>query len=300
MPPTISFQGHEVLELTNGAGRALFAPQAGGKLLTWQVGGATVIPWPDDADWEKVASVRGGNPLLFPFIARHYVNGQLGYWKNATGQVFQLPMHGFARNSEFKVVECGEAVIRMRLAGNAKTHPGYPFAYQFDAVYELIDNRLRATLEITNPGDDPMPYYAGHHFYFHVPHGDRGQWEVVCPCKEWGTQDERGEIHTRPAEGEVLSLADGGIVDRFQIQPTADEITLRNASTGAAAVIRLDAGGEVPWYAVTTWTQREDSDFFCVEPWLGLPNAIHHGMGLRYLSPGQTETAICELEATGW
>jgi galactose mutarotase-like enzyme len=51
----------------------------------------------------------------------------------------------------------------------------------------------------------------------------------------------------------------------------------------------------VPWYAVTTWTEAADSDFYCVEPGLGLPDAIHNGMGLRWLEPGQTEAATLRI-----
>jgi aldose 1-epimerase len=32
-----------------------------------------------------------------------------------------------------------------------------------------------------------------------------------------------------------------------------------------------------------------------VEPWLGLPDAIHHGTGLRMLAAGKEETASCEI-----
>jgi len=300
MPETTTFQGQDVIELKNGCARALVAPQAGGRLVTWEVGGTPVIPWPDDADWSKPGSVRGGNPLLFPFIARHYVNGQLGYWKNATGQTFELPMHGFARNAKFEAVEVTESKIRLRLAGGKTEHAGYPFAYEFDAIYELNDNRLRCTFETTNPGEEPMPYYAGHHFYFNVPANERADWEVEIPCKEWGRQDDQGNIHMEPAASPVMQLADWDIVDRFSVHPTAGEVTLRRKSDGRKVVIHLNAGGMEPWYAVTTWTQKPESDFFCVEPWLGLPNAIHHGMGLHYISPGETEVAICELEAAGW
>jgi len=51
---------------------------------------------------------------------------------------------------------------------------------------------------------------------------------------------------------------------------------------------------------VTTWTEKPDSDFYCIEPWLGLPNAIHHGEGLRHVAPGATEIAVCRLDASGW
>lgn len=300
MPATISFQGQEVIELTNASARALFAPEAGGRLLTWEVDGVPVIPWPTDADWSKPASVRGGNPLLFPFIARHFVNGQVGYWKNAVGQTFSLPQHGFARNSPFEIVEVIGTQIRMRLAGTPETVAGFPFSYQFDVVYELIENKLKVTFETSNPGKEPFPYYAGHHFYFHIPAAQRADWEVELPCQEWGYQNEDGSIRTEPAVNPVLQLENWEIVDRFSIEPTVDTLELRRKSTGASVKIHLNVGGEIPWYAVTTWTQKPESDFFCVEPWLGLPNAIHHGMGLRYVGPGEKEIAVTELEASGW
>ena len=51
----------------------------------------------------------------------------------------------------------------------------------------------------------------------------------------------------------------------------------------------------MPWYAVTTWTEADTSDFYCIEPWIGLPDAIHNGHGLRWLAPGKTEAASLRL-----
>ncbi|HEV3105187.1 MAG TPA: aldose epimerase, partial [Trinickia sp.] len=59
--------------------------------------------------------------------------------------------------------------------------------------------------------------------------------------------------------------------------------------------IDLQRPGSIPWYAVTTWTEADVSDFYCVEPWLGLPDAIHNGFGLRWLAPGQSETAALRI-----
>jgi galactose mutarotase-like enzyme len=46
---------------------------------------------------------------------------------------------------------------------------------------------------------------------------------------------------------------------------------------------------------VTSWTETERSDFYCVEPWLGLPDAIHNGFGLRWLAPGEQERAALRI-----
>lgn len=48
----------------------------------------------------------------------------------------------------------------------------------------------------------------------------------------------------------------------------------------------LDLPGSAPWHAVTRWSESATSDFYCVEPWVGLPDAIHHGQGLRGINQG--------------
>ncbi len=95
-----------------------------------------------------------------------------------------------------------------------------------------------------------------------------------------------------------LRLSDRAIIDRFQIAPTEPAMALRHEGSGRQLVFELTS--PAPWYAVTTWTQAPESDFYCIEPWLGLPNAIHHGEGLRRLSPGATEVATVVLDASGW
>ena len=47
---------------------------------------------------------------------------------------------------------------------------------------------------------------------------------------------------------------------------------MRLIAPGIQRVITIDLQrpGSVPWYAVTTWTETPQSDFYCVEPLLGL------------------------------
>ena len=73
-----TFQQHDIHELHAGPALVRVAPQFGGRLLSWHVDGEPVIFWPETADWSNLARVRGGNPLLFPFLGRHRVDGELG------------------------------------------------------------------------------------------------------------------------------------------------------------------------------------------------------------------------------
>ena len=191
--------------------------------------------------------------------------------------------------------------LRMRLVDSDETRVFYPFAFQFDVVVSLLPaSRLEVRFETTNTGSTPLPYYAGHHFYFEMPHGERIDWTLQLPCAVWGRQSPDGAIIRQPAQQDDLRLDDASIIDRFQIEPTAPKPRCGNSKTGQRLVFELDHPGSVPWYAVTTWTQAADSDFFCIEPWLGLPNAIHHGEGLRWLAPDAKEIATVVLDGSKW
>ena len=73
-----------------------------------------------------------------------------------------------------------------------------------------------------------------------------------------------------------------------------------NDGREVAFVLLPDAAGANPWYAVTTWTESAMSNFYCVEPWTALPDAVHNGLGLRWLRPGNRQTLRMRLTARGW
>jgi galactose mutarotase-like enzyme len=287
------------VHIAHGAARLQLAPQLGGRLLSWRIGDETIIYWPERADWSNVARVRGGNPLLFPFLGRHRVDGRLGEWRDQGGVVRALPMHGFARDLPFlHEIDADEHGVRMTLTDTEATRTQYPFAFRFEAAYRLAGPQtLDVTLTTSNRGDAPLPYYAGHHFYFALPHTARGQTTLALPPTERRRQREDGSI-TEPEQGAPrYTLDDPLIHDRFHCLTSvpAQPARLECPALGRRIDIELDRPGSVPWYAVTTWTEADTSDFYCVEPWLGLPDAIHNGLGLRWLAPGATETASLRI-----
>jgi galactose mutarotase-like enzyme len=145
-----------------------------------------------------------------------------------------------------------------------------------------------------------LPYYAGHHFYFALPFQDRADWTLHIPSAAWGRQSAEGAVTRETALQSDLRLDDPTLIDRYQIGPKESKITLNNPRAPSRLVFELEHPGSVPWYAVTTWTQSADSKFYCIEPWLGLPNAIHHGEGLRQVAPGAKEVATLVIDGSGW
>ena len=299
MKGTVLFQNQPVLELAAGDSRLLVSAAHGARVLRWEKGGREIIRWPDDADWSRILKVRGGDPVLFPFIARHFVDGVIDRWRDSDGTVRTMPQHGFARDAAFTILEQTGTFLRLRLSDDASTRDAYPFSFDFDVTVELQPGpKLEMGFETRNKSERPLPCYPGHHFYFAIPAAERTAWNLALPCESWGRQTPDGAIVHEPAAPGPLNLADPALVDRFAIKPAGPQVTLNNAAAGRRLVLEL--GGPTPWYAVTTWTEKPESDFYCIEPWLGLPNAIHHGEGLRLIAPGTAETARCVLDATDW
>lgn len=287
------FQGQELARIGAGDNYLLLAPAHGGRLVRWVHRGQDILYWPDDADWSRVAKVRGGNPLLFPFIGRHFVDGEPGKWRDADGLVRELPQHGFARDMAFAVSDFSESAVSMTLASSDATRAGYPFDFVFTVSYRLVPEGLEAELEVRNTGSAPLPWYAGHHFYFALPHAQRSATRLSLPPADRVRQTPDGGL-TGAAPGErTYRLDDARLQDTFHVLRGPGTLRLQMPAREIDFV--LNVPGRAPWHAITTWSEREDSDFYCVEPWLGLPNAIGHGEGLRWLAPGKAESAVCRL-----
>ncbi|MFM0129829.1 aldose epimerase family protein [Paraburkholderia sediminicola] len=292
----------DILEIAQDASVLRFSPQAGGRLLSWIIDGEEVIHWPENADWSQPARIRGGNPLLFPFLGRHRVDGKIGFWRDTQGTVRELPMHGFARDLPFEAhADAHGAGLRMTLTDSDVTRGGYPFGFRFEVTYRLVDTHtLEVTLSTANTGDTRLPYYAGHHFYFTLPHAQRAETSLELPPTERCYQQSDGSISAAEPGAARYTLDEARILDRFHCLVGAPDQPVRLVAPGLNRLITIDLQrpDSVPWYAVTTWTEAADSDFYCVEPWLGLPDAIHNGMGLRWLEPGQTETAALRISVS--
>lgn len=293
------FQNQDVIELARGASRLRVAPQAGARLVSWTVDGAPILYWPDAPDWSRPGLIRGGNPLLFPFIARQWVDGQVGLWRDAQGVVRDMPLHGFARDLPFAAqADPRGGGVRMTLADSAETRAIYPFRFRFEVAYRLADERaLDVELITTNTGDARLPYCAGHHFYFALPHAQRGEATITLPRNVHRRQLPDGVTTDAAPGATTYRFDDAQICDRFHCLEGDPDVPVRIEMPARRRAIEIDLRrpGSTAWYAVTTWTLAPESDFYCVEPWLGLPDAIHTGLGLRWLEPGETQTAALRI-----
>ncbi len=103
------------------------------------------------------------SPILFPII---------GSLKNDTyyfsGKEYHLPRHGFAREKEFQVVERTESSIVFSLKNDVETLKIYPFQFELQIAYQLIDKKLEVHYKVQNNSEDKMYFSIGGHPAFQL------------------------------------------------------------------------------------------------------------------------------------
>jgi galactose mutarotase-like enzyme len=258
-----------------------------------------VLYWPENADLNEIAGVRGGNPILFPFSGRCFDQGEKFFWRAADGVRRPIPIHGVARQGRFKVTRIDARGFIAQFVPGEEARASYPFDYEFTVAYRFDAFGLACELALTNFGRDPLPWSPGHHFYFKLPWTEgmtRADYTIRIPANQRLRQDATGNLVPGPELNREESLANKDLIDALHTGLRSSDVVFGEKSRAGDVVVRLGADKVPPAEATfVTWTQADDSPFYCVEPWMGPPNAAGHKVGLHLVAPGQTEKFIVSL-----
>lgn len=294
----VPYQGQNLTRWRVGNSTFLALPERGARLINWNIALADgsvrdVIYWPEDADFGDIAKVRGGNPILFPFNGRCFDQGEIFYWRSPDGIRRAIPMHGIARQGEFKVTRLDARGFVAQFMPDDTARAAYPFDYDFTVTYGFEPVGLTCEFALTNLGREPLPWSAGHHFYFTVPWADgtqRGDYRIRIPATRRLRQDVTGALVTGADLKFEESLGNPVLLDTLHTGLRSNEVVFGEPGRGGDVCVEL--GTEkipAPDAVFVTWTLAETSPFYCVEPWMGPPNAPGHKVGLHLVPPGQTQ-----------
>ena len=211
----------------------------------------------------------GRAPLLFPIVGRLNADRL-----RLSGQDYQMLKHGFARKSDFTLIDQSGDSAHFRLTGSAETRMQYPFAFALDAHFRLEGATLHMTVTVRNPGTQMLPFSFGYHPAFAWPlpgGGARGDHQIrfetnepaalCCLATDGLILPDR--VPT-PVTGNQMSLADALFEADALIWKS---LTSRRLSYGAPGHTRLDiAFPDTEWLGI--WT-KPGAGFVCIEPWAG-------------------------------
>jgi galactose mutarotase-like enzyme len=258
-----------------------------------------VIYWPENADFGDIAKVRGGNPILFPFCGRCFDRGDIFFWRAADGVRRPMPLHGIARQGEFKVTRLDARGFAAQLIPGTEANACYPFDYEFVVAYRFEPLGLSCELAVTNLGPEPLPWSAGHHFYFTLPWSEgttRADYLMRMPATHRFRHDPKGTLVDGPVLYPEENFANPALVDTIHTGLRSQEVVFGEEGRPGDVSVRLGTEKIPPQDAVfVTWTQADDSPFYCVEPWMGPPNAPENRLGLQFVPKGETRRFVVSV-----
>jgi galactose mutarotase-like enzyme len=302
----VPYLGLNVRRWQVGSSTFLALPEAGARLMHWHVTHADgsvrdVIHWPELKEVKEFHRIRGGNPILFPFNARVFDQGKIHQWRDPEGQSRPMAMHGYARQGTFKLTRCDARGFAAVLVPDDEARAAYPYDYEFTVTYRFESLGLACELSLKNLGTQPIPWSAGHHFYFTVPWTEgaqRADYGIEIPATKVYKQNATGGLEPGPKLPQATSLGNPDLVDTIHCGLTGNTVRFGPLGQPGEVAIKLStAKVPTPEAAVVTWTQDDASPFYCVEPWMGPPNAPEHRMGLHWVPPHQTQTFVVEVLA---
>jgi galactose mutarotase-like enzyme len=300
----ISYLGTKLMRWQVGSSTFLARPELGARLMNWNIAlgdGSVrdVIYWPELATLDDFHKVRGGNPILFPFNGRSFDHGDMLFWRAADGVRRPMPMHGLARQGEFKLTHAGERGFTALFVPGAEARECYPFDYEFSVAYRFESLGLFCELTLKNLGAVPLPWSAGHHFYFTLPWSEgltRGNYAIRVPATKTCRQDPAGQLTPGPRLAAEETLSNKDLVDCLHCGLRSNEVVFGEKDSPGRITIRHGVDRvPAPDATLVTWTLEDSSPFYCVEPWMGPPNAAEHKIGLHQVPPGGAQTFLIEV-----
>ncbi|MEZ8386324.1 D-hexose-6-phosphate mutarotase [Vibrio splendidus] len=252
----------------------------GGHVVSFQPQGQEDLIWmSQQAKFDGKTALRGGIPVCWPWFGR-----------------IAAPAHGFARSSEWQLVEHRESeagvIVSLGLKPSEETLAVWP--HQFDARLNVeIGNELKVTLDVKNTDSQPWTFSGALHTYLNV--GDIHNTTTTGMGAEYIDSLQGCKICQGGSE---LVLTD--TIDRVYIQPEAQifvadkkldrTLTVENHGHNSAVLWN-------PWAeGATAMGDMQDDGYLtmmCVESTLHAPS-LEAG---KTLQPGESHQLITVISS---
>lgn len=243
------------------------------------------------------------SPILFPNVGK-YENNEFRH----NGITYTQKGHGFARDSEFKLVSKEENAIYFNLSYNLDTLKIYPFKFSLTLGYVLNKNKIDVIYQVENLDDNVMYFQIGGHPAFKCPINPNtkrsdcyikfeNRSEVVS-----SKVDPRGyatdEKITFKLDDGFLKIAD----NLFEFDALVIEnqgisgVSLCDENKNPYVTVHMD----VPIFGV--WSINESAPFVCIEPWYGRCDRVGYDGELKdreyvnSLNPQKTFNSCYQIE----
>ena len=219
-----------------------------------------------------------GDPNIWPWHAPNLfpvVGGLINNELLVDGKAYKMERHGFNRQLELLLIESNEVSARFSLPHSDHTLAVYPYKFDFQIHYDLIDNALRVTYKVINQQREPIYFSVGGHPAFNVPFNKGENYEDYYLEFE---VDEKLEKHMLSAQGFFTGEKQPVKLNGKKLPLTRDmfkddawvfknlrsrEMTIKSTKHDQTLAV------EFPHFNYVGIWAKPGADFLCIEPWLG-------------------------------
>ena len=212
------------------------------------------------------------SPILFPIVCS--VNNDT---YRVDGKEYHLPRHGFARDTDFKVIAQSEHKATFALEANEETKKVYPYHFTLSVSYVLDGNTIGVIWHVLNSDNREIHFQIGGHPAFNVP-----------DMKAGDTQTGRIRLdNSEPLDGlksyidgshemtEIPVEAEEGIIEFSDNTWRNDSVKIHKCQVRRAELLNKAGEPEVTVEfrtpVIAFWSPFEkNAPFVCIEPWYGV------------------------------
>ncbi len=191
------------------------------------------------------------------------------------GIKYPMQRHGFARHSEFILVESSEEHAKFSLEYSPETLSVYPFKFTFQVLYDLFDSELRVVYKVINQDDRAIYFSVGAHPAFNIPfYGDESYADYYIEFEK----DEKLKKNLLNDAGyftgktELISLEEGRLNLSKNLFATgalvfkdliSREVLIKNHKAPNFISVSF------PHFESLGIWAAPGANFVCIEPWIG-------------------------------
>ncbi len=209
----------------------------------------------DSAFWGRKS------PVLFPVVGK-YKNSKTTF----KDKEYSSGQHGFARDSEFTLVDASKTKLSFKLTDSEATKAQYPFSFSLICSFEIVDNKIIVGWQVENTDTQKIYFSIGAHPAFYcekektiltMKNGNNIKYNLLNSDGLYTSQ--KFEIKNSFVLTESLFDNDALVIENSGV----NEISLSNNGKEYLTV-SFDAKVFGIWSPT-----KKNAPFVCIEPWFG-------------------------------
>ena len=212
------------------------------------------------------------SPILFPIVCS--VNNDT---YTVDGKEYHLPRHGFARDTDFKLIAQSERKVTFALESSDKTKKVYPYDFTLSVSYVLDGNKIGVIWHVHNTDTREIHFQIGGHPAFNIPDMKVGesQFGRIRLDNANPLDGLRSYIDGSHEMTEVPVEAEEGIIEFCDNTWRNDSVKIHKSQVHRAQLLNK-AGEPVVTVdfrcpVIAFWSPyQKNAPFVCIEPWYGL------------------------------